>query len=144
MWGVPTSLKGFFPGDDIQDPDVYALVGLAVGPLSATGVGTDLLWNGLGTTGPITPTNYVAKIVSLSIASKAASGQEVTLYVTNTVLASSSIYPVGVFALGVQGGLQVSTENFRLNAPPNTKFQAAASISADVVALARYIKGAGQ
>jgi hypothetical protein len=146
MWGVPTSLKGFFPGDDAQDPDIYVLVGNAVGPLTG-GAATDLLWQNQGSTGPITPTNYVAKITALTIASGASSGQEITIYALNTVAATSALTPVGRFTLPGQqagGSIQFNADTMRLLAPPNCKFQAAAAISADIVALARYVKGAGQ
>jgi hypothetical protein len=145
MWGVPPSLKGFFPGDDGQDADIYVLVGTAVGPLAA-GVATDLLWQNQGSTGPITPANYTAKITALTIASGASSGQEVTLYAFNTVAATSALTPIGRFTLpGQQVGpsVQFQSETMRLLAPPNCKFQAAATISADIVALARYLRGAG-
>ena len=138
MWGVPTSLKGFFPGDDMQDPDCYVLVLSPAGPTPA-----DMLWQNTGSTGPVTPTNFTAKIVNFMAASAAASGQEIKVFAQNVVAATSAQTLIGVFALGVQGAVQVSTENFRLLAPPNTKFQVSAAISADVVALARYVKGAG-
>jgi len=139
-WGVPPTLKGFFPGDDGQDPDIYTLVALNINPATTT----DLLWQNKGTTGPITPTNFTAKILSLWIVGPTATGGKVTLYTLNTVAASSAFTPVAEYYLAANSSFQVSSENFRALAPPNCKFQVIASMSADVVATARYLKGAGQ
>jgi len=139
MWGVPTSLKGFFPGDDAADPDTFSLVALAANP----GVATDLLWQNQGSTGPITPTNYVEKVVSLWLVNKQGSAGSVTLYALNTVAATSAFTPVAEYELAATSAFQVSTEQMRILAPPNCKFQVVATVTADVVATARYIKGAG-
>ena len=140
MWGVPTALKGFFPGDDAQDTDVYDLIALT----PALGVATDLLWNNRGTGGPVTPTNFSAKIVSLWLVNGGASAGKFTIYAFNTVAATSAFIPVAEYYLAATSAIQVSTDQFRLIAPPNCKFQVVASTSGDVVATARYIKGAGQ
>ncbi len=140
MLGVPTALKGFFPGDDAQETDVYDLIALT----PALNTAVDLLWNNRGTAGPVTPTNYTAKIVSLLLVNGGASAGKFTLYALNTVAATSSFIPVAEYYLAATSALQVSTDQFRVNAPPNCKFQVIASTSGDVVASARYIKGAGQ
>ena len=139
MWGVPTSLKGYFPGDDATDTDEFTLSALAVNP----NVTTDLLWQNKGTTSPITPTNYTLKIVSLWLTNKSASAGVVTVYALNTVAATSAFTPVAEYSLAANASFQVSTDQFRVLAPPNCKFQVIAGVTADVIATARYIKGAG-
>jgi len=139
MWGTPPTLKGFFPGDDAQDPDIFDLVALNINPATTT----DLLWQGFGTAGPITPTNYVEKIVSLWLANKGGTGGNVTIYALNTVAATSAFVPVAEYYLAADSSFQVSTEQFRILAPPNCKFQVVTTTTADVVAAARYVKGAG-
>jgi hypothetical protein len=140
MLGISPTLKGFFPGDDAQDVDIYSLSALNVNPNSAT----DLLWNGQGTAGPVTPVNYVAMIYSLWLVNKGASAGSVTIYSLNTQASTSSFTPIGEYYLAAGGAFQVSNERFRLVAPPNCKFQVLSSVTADVIANARYLKGAGQ
>ncbi len=140
FWGVPPSLKGFFPGDDGQDLNAYTLVALNTAPA----VTTDLLWMNKGTTGPITPTNFTAKIVSLWLNNPTATAGKVQIFSLNTVAASSAFTPVAEFTLAANTAFQVSTDNFRVLAPPNCKFQVVSAFSGDVIATARYLKGAGQ
>jgi hypothetical protein len=138
MWGTPPGLKGFAIGDDDQDPDIFPLVGIGVGPTP-----TDLLWANQGSTGPITPTNYTLKVTQVTAGTGAASGQTLKFYAQNTVAATSAQVLLAEFTLGVQGTIQFNNDLARLVVPPNCKLQAAFGISGDVVVLARYIKGAG-
>jgi hypothetical protein len=137
-WGLPPTLKGFWAGDDAQDPDIFVL--------SATGVGVlqDLVWQG-SAAGPVTPTGYTAKMVNLMAVNRAVSGQELQIY---TDSAASSLNLAAVVAVpGGSGGFQASTEQWRVIAPPTTKFQVASAQTSlgqmDVVALVRYVKAAG-
>lgn len=137
MWGVPKSLNGFFPGDDAQDPDLFALVGLAIGPTA------DLLWNNQGSTGPVTPNHYTAKIVELFVANNSLSSQA-TIVKISVVNATSTTYPVAEVGVAAQANFHSATDQFRLDAPPGFKFQASSAFTADIIALAKYVKGAGQ
>ena len=139
MLGVPPTLKGFFPGDDSEDPDCFTLVALASNP----GVTNDLLWQNQGSTGPITPTNFTLKIFNLWLINRTAAGGTFTLYAFNTVAASSAFTPVAEYYLATDSALQVSSERFRALAPPNCKFQFVSTVTGDCVATARYVKGAG-
>ena len=140
MWGTPTSLKGFFPGDDAQDPDIFALVAQNINP----NVATDLLWNNQGTVGPITPPNYTLKITVMEIVNLGSGTGKVQLNAQNTVAATSATIPEFEVYLAASSTQTFTTELFRALAPPNCKFQVVAATTCDVVALARYIKGAGQ
>jgi len=140
MWGVPPSLKGFFPGDDAQDPDIFALVAQNVNPNTLT----DLLWNNLGTLGPITPTNYTLKITVMEIVNLGSGTGKVQLNAQNTVAATSATIPEFEVYVAATSTQTFTTELFRALAPPNCKFQVVSATTCDVVALARYIKGAGQ
>jgi len=140
MWGTPELLKGFFPGDDAQEADVFMLVSLNSNP----NVTTDLLWNNQGTTGPITPTNFVEKVQQVSFVNRSAAGGTFTIYALNTVAATSSFTPVAEYYVAATAAFLLTGETIRVNAPPNCKLQFICTTTGDVVATARYIKGAGQ
>jgi hypothetical protein len=139
MWGVPPTLKGFFPGDDQQDPDVFNLVALAVNPNTTT----DLLWQNQGSTGPITPTNFTLVLKVIALVNASGSAGKFTIYALNTVAASSAFTPVAEYYLAAGSAELYSNEHLHVVAPPNCKFQVLTTVTGDVVATARYIKGAG-
>ncbi len=139
MWGVPPSLKGFFPQDDAQDPDTFYLTALGV-PTTPT----DLLLNGIGPTGPVAPNHYTLKILTLEVTMPLSSAtvNVVKFFILNpTTSASSMIKEIVVPNVST---FQESETAFKFIAPPGFKFQASAATTADIFCAARLVKGAGQ
>ncbi len=115
--------------------------------LSTTGVGTaaaDLLLDGAGTAGPLTPDNYLQRIVQLSLSNTATVAGYVTIQ-ASTGGTSPTVRKLGSFNVAASSTLVLNEEMVRYIAQYNYKFQAIASTGTfDVYATAILTKGAGR